>query len=187
MLITLNQLPATERNDTIHSVPFDLIPVDQKKLDADWAQRTYKYAHIFSESITSMVIQSQDDLQDWINIASHVQVELRSLGVAKAHERLLEICNEHEIKLPGNSNQRPVNIDDIMTIIGNKTWYQSNVAAKRTLIHMFAYGMFRRGYNMWAVNAANDWMVSKNIQLFQDSSNDGLANRRCGKGFVYSN
>ena len=58
MLITLNQLPATERNDTIHSVPFDLIPVDQKKLDADWAQRTYKYAHIFSESITSMVIQS---------------------------------------------------------------------------------------------------------------------------------
>ena len=158
-----------------------MIPVDSKHLDETWARRTFKYAYCFSDEITTTIVNDSDDLQKWINIATNLQLELREIGLQKAHNKAVEVFRDYSVCLPG-TNEQPVNFDDLITIISNATWYRSRQLSKQGLIHMVSYGIFRKGYNTWAINAANDWLHRKHLQLKDDNTRS-----RRGKGFVYCN
>ena len=169
----------------INEVPVNLLPIDNKKIDEDWASLTYKYAHCFSSKFRSTTYEDTDDLQNWIAVAESIQLELRELGVHKAHEKILDVFRDYGVYLPSSTNERqhPVNFDDVINIISDKEWYNERQVAKQALIHNIQYGIFRRGFNLWAVNAANSWIKEKRIKLV--GSTDNI--KRRGKGFVYSN
>ena len=99
---------------------------------------------------------------------------------------------EYGMKLPCNPTQSPVNLDDIMTIIGDINWYKANTDSKRRIIHMLAYGIFRQGQNGWVHEAAKVWFQTYKLTI--NSTTDGRLNttdnalhkRRQIKGFAYS-
>ena len=69
----------------IKEVPVNLLPIDNKKIDENWASSTYKYAHCFSSEFQSEIYRDTEDLQKWISVATALQLELRALGLQKAH------------------------------------------------------------------------------------------------------
>ena len=173
-------------------VPQDLIPTDSNKLDEAWAKKTFKYAYCFSTSFAGCTYTDTNELQQWIDIATSVQRELRTLGCTKAHEKILQVVHEYDVYMPSNTDdkQRPTCMDDVITIITDRSWYENRQHAKRALIHMLAYGIFRKGYNTWAIDASNEWLNHQEIVLKYENQHDehgGLKSKRQGKGFVYSN
>ena len=176
------------QRDMKHSVPMDLILIDSKQLDEDWARNTFRYAHCFSKEITTTIINKPEDLQKWIDIATDLQLELRTIGLQKAHAKIIEVFKDYGVYLPSTSNekQHPVNFDDVITIISDSYWYQTRQLSKQALIHMVSYGIFRKGYNIWAINAANEWLNKRRIRYIESTSTHEKKRRR-GKGFVYCN
>ena len=82
-------------NEPKLAVPVDLIPIDSKQLDETWASKTFKYAHCFTDDITTKIVNDADDLQKWINIATNVQLELRAIGLQKAHAKAVEVFKDY--------------------------------------------------------------------------------------------
>ena len=64
-----------------------------------------------------------------------------------------------------DSTQRPTNIDDILVIINDKNWYTTQQDTKQTLIHMISYGIFRQGYNHWAIKVSKEWLFTHKIRI----------------------
>ena len=148
-----------DANEQKLAVPVDLIPIDSKQLDESWASKTFKYAHCFSNDITTKIVNDADDLQKWINIATNLQLELRAIGSQKAHAKAVEVFKDYGVYLS---------------------------FSEHGLIHMVSYGIFRKGYNIWAMNAAKEWLHQKNLHIMNaNAQND--SQRRRGKGFVYCN
>ena len=176
-------------DSSLRQVPIDLIPIDTKGINVSWAEKTYRYAFLFDNSFKSTAYEGPEDLQRWIDIAINLQNELRDIGVSKAHKKIIEIFNDYDVRMQGPNKQRPVNFDDICTIISDKDWYQVNQESKRNLIHMITYGIFRRGYNNWAISECNTWQQKYNITLSEDDSTSRLneKGKRRKKGFVYTN
>ena len=141
----------------LRAVPFNLLPTDSKSLNNTWAEKTFRYAYLFGREFGTSAWDNKQNLQAWIDKSIHLQQELRELGVRKAHEKVVMVFREYNIKLP-NSNQNPTNIDDILVIINNHEWYITDKEYKQQLIHMITYGIFRNGYNYWAVKACKEWL-----------------------------
>ena len=182
--------PSNLQNDSnLRQVPTNLIPIDTKGMNSSWAEKTYRYAFLFDSSFKSTAYEGPEDLQRWIDIAINMQNELKEIGVSKAHQKILEIFNDYDVRLQGPNKQKPVNFEDIMSIISDKNWYQTNQESKRNLIHMVTYGIFRRGYNNWAISACNTWLQKYNVTLVSDDQADGVSEKgkRRKKGFVYTN
>ena len=175
-------LPSEHRN-----VPIDLLPVETKKLDLSWAERTFCYARFFSTSFTSEEHVFQQELQSWIDKATALQNELKEIGVLKANEKVVEIFNKYEVCMPGTTNVRPTSFDDVLVIINDKTWYQNQQELKRNLIHMVSYGIFRTGHNNWAKRATNEWLLKHNVTIQGEINTTNNRAKRKKKGFVYSN
>ena len=51
---------------------------------------------------------------------------------------------------------------------------------------MVTYGIFRKGYSIWAINAANEWLNKRRLRYIENTSTHDKQCRR-GKGFVYCN
>ena len=169
-------------------VPFNLIPTDAKSLNNDWAEKTFRFAYLFGRQFGSSAWDNENNLQAWIDKALQLQLELRELGVQKAHEKVVMVFREYNIKLP-NSNQLPTNMDDVVAIINDKEWYTTDKDMKQQLIHMITYGIFRRGFNHWAVKACTEWLFQHKLKL-DDSDINNLSHQKTSrrkKGFVYSN
>ena len=90
----------------------DLIPIDSKQLDEDWARNTFRYAHCFSDEITTTIINKPEDLQKWIDIATDLQMELRTIGLQKAHAKIIDVFKDYGVYLPSTTNEKqyPVNL-----------------------------------------------------------------------------
>ena len=170
------------------SIPYNLIPNDSKSLNDEWAERTFRYAYLFGKQFKCGSWGDSSHLQAWINMALKLQQDLRELGVRKAHEKAVQVFREYNISLPG-SRQMPTSMDDIITIINDEVWYTTDQEHKQQLIHLVTYGIFRRGYNHWAVKACQEWLSKLNLQLDDTDINDMLEEKkvRRKKGFVYTN
>lgn len=170
------------------SIPYNLIPNDSKSLNTEWAEKTFRYAYLFGKQFKCGTWDDSSNLQAWINMALKLQQDLRELGLQKAHEKAVQIFREYNVSLPG-SNQLPTNMDDIITIINDKVWYTTDQERKQQLIHMVTYGIFRRGYNHWAVKTCQEWLNDLHLKLDDTDINDMLEEKkvRRKKGFVYTN
>ena len=181
-----------EAEGPCNRVPSNLIPVECNKLTVEWAKKTFKYACFFDDVVfpcTAYEDDSDPQLRTWLRHARSMQMELRDQGVLELQEKILAILQEHHVFLPGNEhNIAAKNFDDVITIITNKAWYNKNKDANRKLIHMITYGIFRNGYNLWAIQACHDWEKYKRIVLCHAlSQKAGESKKRRGKGWVYSN
>ena len=127
-------------------VPPNLIPTESRNINYKWAEKTFRYAYLFGRNFTTSNWGDDTNVQAWIDKALHLQTELRELGVAKAHEKIISIFREYKVYMPG-STQLPTNIDDVLVIINDKEWYTTQQDSKQALIHMITYGVFRKGYN----------------------------------------
>ena len=103
-------------------------------------------------------------MQAWIDLALQLQTELRELGVEKAHDKTISIFCEHNVCMPG-STQRSTITDDIVVIINDKEWYTTQQDSKQALIHMITYGIFRQGYNHWAIKVSKEWLFKYKIRF----------------------
>lgn len=170
-------------------IPSDLIPIDNKSLDEEWARSTFPYARYFSNRFTSEDIQYDSDIQAWMDTAIKLQNELKEMGVNKAHEKIVNIFDEYNVKMPGTMNEGPSNFDDVIAIINDKDWYRAKQDVKRNLIHMVSYGIFRRGHNHWAIHAANEWLQKHHVRILQNRVGGTQTSKtsRHKKGFVYMN
>ena len=170
------------------SVPYNLLPNDSKSLTNEWAEKTFRYAYLFGKEFNCVDWSDPSNLQAWINMALKLQQDLRELGVQRAHEKVVLVFREYNITIP-NSKQLPTNMDDIISIINDRVWYTTDQEHKQQLIHMVMYGIFRRGYNHWAVKACKEWLNERHLKLNNTDINDTLDERkvRRKKGFVYTN
>ena len=172
-------------------VPKDLIPVDRRLMDDEWAKQTFRYAHLFDiNTFKSKSWENEEQLVKWIEFAYNMQDELRYLGKLGAEKRVLQYFKDYNITMVNDTMMHPKNFDDIFSIIADKEWYRKNIDFKRNLIHMVGYGIFRKGYNMWAKNIECEWLHKYNITLKHmgmDGCNIVRGSKRIGKGFVYSN
>ena len=149
-------------------VPPNLIPTDSKSLNYEWAEKTFRYAYLFGRNFGTSTWGNNQNIQAWIDKALQLQTELRELGVAKAHEKIISIFREYNICMPG-STQSPTNIDDIIVIINDKDWYTTQQDSKQALIHMISYGIFRQGYNHWAMKASKEWLYKYKIRIDENA------------------
>ena len=168
------------------SVPVDLIPIDSKQPSEDWARDTFRYAHCFADEITTTIINKTEDLQKWIYLATDLQQKIQTIRLQKANTRIIEVLKDYGVYLPstGNEKQYLVNFDDVIKNISDSNWYQTRQLSKQALIRMASYGIFRRGYNTWAINAANEWLNKCRLRYIENTSTHDISRRR-GKGFVY--
>ena len=172
----------------LRSIPYDLIPTESKSLNQEWAEKTFRYAYLFGRDFGSANWGESQNKQAWIDKGLQLQAELRELGVQKAHEKIISLFREYNVFIPG-STQRPTNMDDALVVINDKNWYTENQDSKQALIHMIMYGIFRRGYNHWAVKASQDWLFNYEIRIDENESIKNVQgqNSRQKKGFVYRN
>ena len=100
-----------------------------------------------------------DNLQRWIEVTSDIQKQLLTIGVQKSHSIIIDVFHYYGVYVPSGTSelQRPVNFDDVISIISDEQLYESRQLAKQALMHVVSYGIFRRGYNKWAIEAPNDW------------------------------
>ena len=171
----------------LSAVPCNLIPTDSRSINHEWAQKTFRYAYLFGRSFGISDWQDNQNVQAWIEKGLQLQTELRELGVRKAHEKIISIFREYNIYMP-DSTQRPTNIDDILVIINDKNWYTTQQDTKQTLIHMISYGIFRQGYNHWAMKVSKEWLFTHKIRIDEKALDITTSKTtRQKKGFVYTN
>jgi len=111
---------------------------------------------------------------------------LRALGVEKATDELVRYFRDELVTtLPNTDNLYPTSIDDIITIIGSRSWYQQKLHIKRKIIHHVSYKIFRKHYNQWAINAFNQWKKENRIDFIKNENTS--TKKRMGKNFIYKN
>ena len=109
-----------------------------------------------------------------------IQTELQEIGHSFAMKKIISVFATYQIFIPGTS-QLPTSFDDILTIIGNKDWYNSNKMFNLSLLWMAMYGIFRRSFDTWLMDEAKKWKRNKNIEYMQ------VYSVRKSTGFVHQN
>ena len=83
-------------------VPKDLIPVDRRLMDDEWAKQTFRYAHLFDiNTFKSKSWENEEQLVKWIEFAYNMQDELRYLGKLGAEKRVLQYFKDYNITMHG--------------------------------------------------------------------------------------
>ena len=98
--------------------------------------------------------------------------KITKFGHSFAMEKIVSVFATYQIFLPGTKHL-PTSLDDCLTIIGNKDWYDSNKMFNLSLLWMaMLYGIFRCSFDMWLMDAANKWKRDKNIDYIQVYKNE---------------
>ena len=169
-------------------VPVDFLPLNEKDITLEWAKKTYNKSHLFSDSITSLAWDTHNDLLEWINIAKLLMKDIKWNGVRAGRARILQLAvHKYNLKLPSNSMDfsmetlSPLNVNDVVEIVTNPTWYNERKLEKQAIIHELIYGITRKVHNFWLIEAEKKWMSQYNIE-YQSPNFNRITETR---GFVY--
>ena len=164
------------------SVPLELFPINESKIDDEWAMDTIQYRNVFSNT-GQIAIATEDNLKEWQVEAKKICEELKVLGTLKAEERIVHLCHHtYGLRLP--ENKEITNMYQVIEFMSSRQYFTSNYNSFLDLLHMFQYGIFRMQFNGWAQDASNEWMLANNIKYSSIIDIKGLRKKR-GKGFVY--
>ena len=153
---------ASDEDMTQRRVPHDLSPLVPKDVTYDWGIKTYKYYHLFDDTINKTFFETHEEVLLWCRCANLLQTELKELGVNKAKTRIVDLCRR-EFKLTNTDGQFPSSLDDVISIIKDSSWYNKDMEVSHKVVYMLSYGIFRIGYNGWAQDAVNEWMCKYSI------------------------
>lgn len=160
------------------TVPINLIPVTSSSLTDKWSFQSFPHWKAFHSGMIAS-IPSSEEAQKWKEAAKDISEELKTIGVSKAHEKICDMMNSFFIF--DRQKCKFCSLYDVIEFLGRPSFYKNNMDQVRDMVHMFQYGIFRVGYNAWALKAANDWMENRNLTY----NEKGTLSRRKGKGFVY--
>ena len=161
-------------------VPHDLLPMQLSDLEKDhWASSTYQYFGAFHVG-TLPTCPNEEDLNNWKQSAADIMEDLKAVGVSKAQEKICSMLQSYFVF--EHKNQSFCSMYDVVNLLSDREFYEKNLKLYRDMVHMFQYGIFRVGYNGWAIECAKQWMNKRNIKYFDDQSAE---RGRKGKGFVY--
>ena len=161
-----------------------LLPLEKDHVSKAWATTYFSYAHILCPETFS--VESQYDninLEKWMKEAKKVMENIQMTGKFAAEK---EICRrfvcDHEQKAEFALNCPPKKIEDVLNVIGKRSWYENNKEKKREIMYDIIYGMYSEGNNQWLYTEENEWLQKKHIQYneYSEGNKDSFRN----KGFV---
>ena len=95
-------------------------------------------------------------------------------GVQAGRERIVHLANhKYNLTLSSDGNGlideslAPVNINDVVEIVSNPSWYHDNKFEKQNIIHDLIYAITRKTNNFWLITAEKNGC--RNIMLFMVS------------------
>ena len=158
-----NQQTSTESERTI---PMDLFPTRDKHLDEIWAKKTFKFCHLFCESINHTSYDlNKDHISIWLKTAAEILKKLKLYGIVEGEKHVVDICkSEFKLRMRyGTIDIDPASISDILTIYSDKWYYKENRDKILQQIYVLTYGLLRNGSNHWALSSEKKFMKEYNI------------------------
>ena len=162
--LDFNELSVDNINIIENAVPHDLIPTNATQFTHQWANETFKYAHIFVSSIVGWVFQNEEELHLWIAKARELSEELKAFGFAVTVNYICKDMENRGITLP-DSNNCPKNYNDIFAIFENEQWYNFNLTISRETIFRYCWGIFRCGSDEWIREHISNWLQNKGVSI----------------------
>ena len=178
----------TMSNEIKRLVSFDLFPMHEKHLTLKWAKDTYAYYHLFNDDIRTTGYSNDEELLNWISFTKFLIKNIKIKGTEAGRTEIVRLaCHQYNLFLPNRESdfhtpfQKPLNVREVVSVITDPVWYNDNKTYKQDIIHHLAYGITRKGNNLWLLEAEKDWMASFGI------SYDFNACKRITetRGFVY--
>ena len=173
----------TITNPNPNQVPSDFIPTTCNNITLEYASKKKEWTCSLNPSKFQPLKRSQNEadfVAEWQKYMIKIQTELQEIGHSFAMKKIISVFGTYQIIIPGTS-QLPTSFDDVLTIIGNKDWYNSNKMFNLSLLWMAMYGIFRCSFDTWLMDAAKKWKRNKNIEYMQ------VYNVRKSTGFVHQN
>ena len=170
--------------ENLNTIPKDLFPIKENEYSRSWAIKTFLYSHIFLANGEPKLNPSEQDINLWRNKAIQLRAELASIGKLAGTNKMLEIANfQYNLKLKG-TNLKCTSIQDILTVVGDKEWYNEDKKTRIDQIYMLIYGLTRQGFNQWLIDLEQDWMKKNNITYITKLGRHDLAFN--SRGSIYS-
>ena len=171
---------------TPRAIPKHLFPLIDGEFNDEWAKKTFPYAHMFISSVTTMIPKSED-LELWKSRALQIRKQVLDEGNKAGKEKVLSVAiNKYNLFMPcrGTNTIRPNCIQDVLDIIADKEWYNSDKKTRLEQIYMMMYGIKKVGFNQWAIELEENWLKRHNlIYITGKETTDHMYNTR---GCIYS-
>eukprot|EP00957_Ditylum_brightwellii_P176309 13425305-Ditylum_brightwellii.AAC.1 len=79
------------------------------------------------------------------------------------------------------SGAKPVYAEDILTIVGNKDWYNKDIEKARNQLWMMQYSIFKTDYDDWMKSFEKEWL--ERLYLKYETNCTSLLDAK--KGCIY--
>lgn len=177
-----NTSNTTTTNSNQNQVSSDLISTTRNKITLEYSSYKKERACSLNSSKFQPMkrIQNEADfVAEWQFYMIKIQTELQQFGHNFAMKKVVSLfANDYQILVP-ETKQLKTSFDDVLTITADKNWYNSNNLFNLNLLWMAMYGIFRRTFDFWLINAADKWKRDKNIKYID------VCKERKSTGFVH--
>ena len=121
----------------ISIIPADLLPIKQSKYTVEWGRTTFCHAHKFDQQFASVAFRDDVEVTEWVKVAKNMCENIKHIGCeARTQEVIKRASAECGMKSPSNPMQAPVNLDDVVTFIGDPNWHKANTDSERHTMHL---------------------------------------------------
>ena len=176
----------------IHSnrtVPTDLLPMNEKYIDRNWAEKTYYKSHLFPNTVTQVSgTDHESNLVMWMKNAKDLMKDIKWTDVEAGKRRIIYLAiHKYNLTFPINNSTTtcvphyPINLNDVIEIVSNPSWYNDKKIEKQAIIHELIYGITRKVHNFWLIKEEKMWMQKHNIK-YETKNYKRITETR---GFVY--
>ena len=157
--------------DERRSIPMDLFPIVDTRLDERWARSTFGYYHLFDESCDTLVPENQAAIIKWLNKAKEIRSELRQMGNDYGERQVLYLAQTiFDLKMLGSEHIYPTKVMDIVAIYGDSYYYNRYKERNIQQLYQLMYGLTKNGGNSWLLRAEAEWMQDMGIRYKQRTS-----------------
>eukprot|EP00957_Ditylum_brightwellii_P081686 6214250-Ditylum_brightwellii.AAC.1 len=77
-------------------------------------------------------------------------------------QMLVNLCEDFNMMMP-KSGAKPVCIEDILMMVGNKDWHNKDIEKARNQLWMMQYSIFKMDYNDWMKTFEKEWSEQHNL------------------------
>ena len=134
--------------------PTDFFPLNEKSINYEWAKTTFDKCHLFYDAVVGTVWHTDDDLLKWINVTKSLVKERNWCGDKTGRDMILQLAvHKYNLTLPNTGTPDcedkliPININDVVEIVSDPTWYRGKTTEKQAIIHELVYGLTRKVHN----------------------------------------
>ena len=156
-------------------VPQDLIPIKDTHINQVWAMNTIQYRSVFNNA-EQISVATQSHLAEWQKEARKMSEDLKVLGILKAEERIVHLCN-HVYNLRLEDKSEFSNVYQVIGKMSDQKFKSENYNTYLDMLYMFQYGISRCQFNGWAQDTSIEWMNTRNIS-YSDPTRDGSGRKK---------